>query len=247
MPAAEALRAEALSKRYRGELALDQVSLSIAEGECVALVGESGAGKTTLLRCFNRLIEPDAGTVRLNGEDARRLDPVLLRRRIGYVPQEGGLLPHWRVLRNVALVPLLQKDPGAAQRARQALSQVGLDPEDFGERWPVQLSGGQRQRVALARALAGQPKLVLLDEPFGALDALTRDELQKTLGEVRRSIVLTAVLVTHDLDEALRLADRIAVLRAGRLEQVGPERELLEQPATPYVRALFERRRKGPS
>lgn len=244
---AAVVRAEALVKRFRGELALDHVSFQIDEGECVALVGESGAGKTTLVRCFNRLVEPDEGTLELFGEDVRRHDPVALRRRIGYVPQEGGLLPHWPVLRNAALVPSLLCAPDAEARGLCALEQVGLSPELFARRWPSELSGGQRQRVALARALAGSPRLVLLDEPFGALDALTRAELQRTLAEVHRSLGLTAVLVTHDLGEALRLSDRIAVLRAGRVEQMSPPRELLAHPASPYVRELFERGRAGSS
>lgn len=239
--AAAALRAEALVKRFHGERALDGISLQVAEGEFVALVGESGAGKTTLVRCFNRLVDPDEGALELFGEDIRRHDPVQLRRRIGYVPQDGGLLPHWTVLRNAALVPFLLRDPGAEARARRALEQVGLAPETYARRWPAELSGGQRQRVALARALAGSPRLILLDEPFGALDAITRAELQRTLGELRRALGLTAVLVTHDLGEALRLCDRIAVLRAGRLEQMGPAQELLARPATSYVRELFER------
>ncbi len=241
-----ALRADALVKRFRGERALDRVSLEVAPGERLALGGESGAGKTTLLRCFNRLVEPDEGALTLFGEDARRLDPVLLRRRIGYVPQDGGLLPHWRVLRNAALVPALLREPDAEARALCALEQVGLSPKTYARRWPSELSGGQRQRVALARALAGSPRLVLLDEPLGALDALTRSELQRTLSAVLRSLELTAVLVTHDLSEALRLCDRIAVLRAGRLEQVGLAQELLTSPATPYVRELFARGGAGP-
>ncbi len=240
------LVAERLSKRYGEVVALDRVSLAVTRGECVALVGESGSGKTTLLRTFNRLVVPDSGLIRVDGADVRDLDEVELRRRIGYVPQDGGLLPHWRVLRNVALVPWLQGSAAANSLAAAALELVGLPPADFGGRWPDELSGGQRQRVALARALAAHPAVVLLDEPFGALDAITRAELQDTFAGLRHEAGVTAVLVTHDLHEALRLADRIAVLWRGRLEQVATPDALVAEPATPYVRRLIERARVRP-
>ena len=217
------------------------MSLEVRAGECVALVGESGSGKTTLLRCFNRLVEPDGGTIRVAGEDVRSVDPVSLRRRIGYVQQEGGLLPHWRVRRNVALVPTLRGERDAAARASAALALVGMPAEDFGERWPRQLSGGQRQRVAIARALAHDPGIVLLDEPFGALDALTRADLHATFLDLRARLRITMLLVTHDLLEAARLADRIAVLRAGRIEQIAPPAQLRSSPATEYVARLLAR------
>jgi osmoprotectant transport system ATP-binding protein len=149
------LRAEGVSKRFGPVVALDRVSLEVGRGECVALIGESGSGKTTLLRCFNRLTDPDEGRVLVDGGDAAVLDPIALRRRVGYVPQEGGLLPHWRVRRNVALVPWLRGSDGPAALADRALRLVGLEPEQYGERWPRDLSGGQRQRVAVARAWAG--------------------------------------------------------------------------------------------
>jgi osmoprotectant transport system ATP-binding protein len=209
----------------------------------VALVGESGSGKTTLLRCFNRMTEWDAGTVRVGGEDAAALDPVALRRRVGYVPQEGGLLPHWTVLRNAALVPWLRGDAGAEGAAAEALARVGLPAAEFGARWPRELSGGQRQRVAIARSLAASPTIMLLDEPFGALDAITRAELQTVFDGLRRATGITAVFVTHDLHEATLLADRVAVLRRGRIEQVAPPAELVARPATGYVRDLLARAR----
>jgi osmoprotectant transport system ATP-binding protein len=237
------LYAERVTKRYDGVVALDDVTLAVGRGECVALVGESGSGKTTLLRCFNRMVEPDGGTVWIEGRDARTLDPIALRRRTGYVQQEGGLLPHWPVWRNVALVPWLRGDPDPEARAAEALRLVGLAPEVFGHRWPRELSGGQRQRVAIARALAPRPDVVLLDEPFGALDAITRAELQDVYAELRRGLRVTTVLVTHDLHEAVRLADRIAVLRAGRIEQVAPPGALVAAPATPYVRELLAKAR----
>jgi osmoprotectant transport system ATP-binding protein len=239
----EALVAERVSKRYGAVVALDAVSLSVVAGACVALVGESGSGKSTLLRCFNRLVDPDSGVVRVNGDDVKTIDPVGLRRRIGYVPQDGGLLPHWRVQRNVELVLRLNGDANAATRARQALSLVGLEPEEFGERWPRELSGGQRQRVAIARALAAEPTVMLLDEPFGALDAITRSELQDVYASLRARLSITSVLVTHDLHEAFLLATHIAVLRHGRIEQMGAANELQDAPATPYVRMLLERAR----
>ncbi|HEU5169979.1 MAG TPA: ATP-binding cassette domain-containing protein [Gemmatimonadales bacterium] len=235
------LAAEAVTKRYAGALALDRVSVSVSPGECVALVGESGAGKSTLLQCFNRLVEVDAGRVTFEGADVRTLDPIALRRGIGYVPQEGGLLPHWSVLRNVGLVPWLRGGPDADAQAETALSLVGLDPPLYAGRRPRELSGGQRQRVALARALAAEPKVVLLDEPFGALDAITRADLRSAFCQLQRRLGFTCVLVTHDLHEAIALAARIVVLRGGRIEQVAAPAALVGAPATEYVATLLAR------
>jgi osmoprotectant transport system ATP-binding protein len=239
-PAAH-LAVERLAKSYGPVRALSGVTLAVAGGCCLALVGESGAGKSTLLRCINRIEEPDSGRVLIAGEDVSRRDPVELRRSIGYVPQEGGLLPHWRVRRNAALVPSLRRRSDADARADEALALVGLDPATYGDRWPHELSGGQRQRVAVARALAGGQSLLLLDEPFGALDAITRSELQRMLLAVRAQRPLTIVLVTHDLREAALLSDAVAVLRSGRVEQVAPPGVLLREPATPYVAELLAR------
>jgi len=238
-----ALEAREVSKRYGPVTAVDRVSLVVRRAECVALIGESGSGKTTLLRCFNRLTDPDEGTVLVDGAETGALDPVALRRRVGYVPQEGGLLPHWRVRRNVALVPWLGGQADAAVSADHALELVGLEPAVVGNRWPRELSGGQRQRVAVARALAARPALVLLDEPFGALDAITRADLQASFLDLRRELAITTLLVTHDLSEAFLLADRIAVMHTGRIEQVASPDELRASPATPYVRALLARAR----
>jgi osmoprotectant transport system ATP-binding protein len=209
------------------------------------LVGESGSGKTTLLRSFNRLIEPDRGLVRIDGVDASSIDPIVLRRRIGYVPQDGGLLPHWRVQRNVELVLRLRGDANVASRARDALALVGLDPVRFADRWPRELSGGQRQRVAIARALAAEPSVLLLDEPFGALDAITRAELQDAFAALRERLGVTTVFVTHDVHEAILLGTVVAVVRAGRLEQVATPAELVARPASDYVRLLLHRSRVG--
>ena len=243
MAAASALQADAVSKRYGSRVALDSVSLDVTAGECVALIGESGAGKSTLLRCFNRLVEPDAGRVLIAGLDARELDPFEVRRRSGYVPQDGGLLPHWRVQRNVELVPWLCHLKERTGLAERALELVGLDPAVFAGRWPRELSGGQRQRAAVARALAIKPAVVLLDEPFGALDAISRADLQTTFLAIRRELSLTAVLVTHDLAEAFLLADRMVVMRSGRIEQAASAAELRHSPASEYVRQLLMRAR----
>jgi osmoprotectant transport system ATP-binding protein len=244
MPAdAHALRADSVTKRYGPRLALDGVSIDVGAGECVALIGESGAGKTTLLRCFNRLVDPDEGRILIAGVDARELDPVVLRRRTGYVPQDGGLLPHWRVQRNVELVPWLCHLENRSELALRAMRLVGLEPELFAARWPRELSGGQRQRVAVARALAVNPGVVLLDEPFGALDAISRADLQSTFLGIRRELGVTSVLVTHDLDEAFLLADRVVVMRNGGVEQAATPGQLREAPATDYVRQLLLRAR----
>ncbi|HUF34601.1 MAG TPA: ATP-binding cassette domain-containing protein [Gemmatimonadales bacterium] len=242
-PSSAMLRAEGVSRRFGPVVALDGVTLEVGRGECVALIGESGSGKTTLLRCFNRLTDPDQGRVLVEGADAAGLDPIALRRRVGYVPQDGGLLPHWRVRRNVALVPWLRRAEAPLALADRALSLVGLEPGQFGDRWPRDLSGGQRQRVAVARALAAAPDVILLDEPFGALDAITRADLQESFLRLRGELRFTAVLVTHDLREAFLLADRVAVLRAGRLEQAAAPAALAAAPATPYVAELLRRAR----
>lgn len=236
-----AVRLERVSRKHGDVQALRDVSLDIRPGECVALVGESGSGKTTLLRCVNRLTEPDSGRIFLDGADIAATDPVLLRRSIGYVPQEGGLLPHWRVARNVGLVPWLEGNDSVAA-AERAMTVAGLEPATFGSRWPHELSGGQRQRVAIARALAGGQSLLLLDEPFSALDAITRSELHDAFRGLREKASggFTSILVTHDLREAVLLADRIAVLRAGAIEHFGPANELAARPASDYVRSLVE-------
>ena len=239
------LSARNVSHRFGNVVALDDISLDVPAGRAVALVGESGSGKTTLLRCFNRLVEPLRGEVRVGDRDIRTQPAVLLRRGIGYVQQHGGLLPHWRVLRNVALVPVLREMPDATDAARQALELVGLPASDFGDRFPHELSGGQRQRVALARSIAARPGVILLDEPFGALDAISRADLQESFDALRRDLSVTTLLVTHDLAEAGRLAGEVVVMRAGRIEQQGTMRTLISAPATEYVARLIERARAG--
>ena len=239
--AAAALEAHDLIVRLGGTLALDGVSLDVPAGAAIALVGESGAGKTTLLRCFNRMAVPERGVVRVAGVDVAERPVESLRRQIGYVPQQGGLLPHWDVLRNAAFVPMLLRRPDPRADAAAALARVGLAPRAFGARFPHQLSGGQRQRVALARAIAARPGVLLMDEPFGALDAITRAEAQAACAALRRELGITTLLVTHDLQEAALLADEIVVMRSGRIEQKGRFALLRDAPATAYVAELFER------
>ena len=220
-----------------GRFAIERLDLVVARGEWLALLGPSGSGKTTLLRLALRLVDPASGTIRLGGLDAAQLDPVAWRRRLGYVPQAGGLFPNLCVRDNVGVVAAARGDDRRARVARseELLDRVRLPAREFGDRWPQTLSGGQRQRVAIARALQLDPEVLLFDEPFGALDPVTRSELRRELRALPALQERTAVLVTHDLDEAFELADRIALLDAGRLVQVGTAADLRERPASPWV------------
>ena len=239
-PAAVAWRD--VSKHYPdGQRALDGVSLEVAPGEALAILGTSGSGKTTLLKTVNRLTDPTSGEVVVGGRATRDWDPIALRRSIGYVIQDVGLMPHMTVLANVGLVPRLQGVPKADRDARagKLLAMVGLDPARYASRSPRELSGGQRQRVGVARALASEPMIVLMDEPFGALDPITRRELQGEFRGLQRRLGKTVVLVTHDIREACRVADRVALMDSGRLVQVGTPAEVMARPANDFVRSFF--------
>lgn len=234
-----ALELAGVHKRYpSGAVALDGVSLAVPEGRTLVLLGRSGSGKTTALKTINRLVEPDAGRVTVLGRDSREWDPVALRRRIGWVIQEVGLLPHLTVGENVALVPRLLGWPEERRRARvrELLALLHLDPDRFAPLRPAQLSGGERQRVGLARALAADPPLLLMDEPFGALDPLTRRAVQDEFRDLAGRLGKTVVLVTHDVPEALRLADEVAVMDGGRVVQRAAPAELRERPQPGFVR-----------
>jgi osmoprotectant transport system ATP-binding protein len=226
--------------------AVRDVSLEVPDGAFFVLIGESGCGKTTTLHLINRLIEPDRGRVLIAGADAADADPVALRRGMGFVFQAVGLFPHMTVAENVSITPRLLGWPraAAARQTDELLELVRLAPGDYRDRYPAALSGGQRQRVGLARALAAKPAIMLMDEPFGALDPLTRDELAAEYRAIHDAMGLTTVLVTHDMTEALLLADTVAVMRAGRMVQTGSPRTLLDAPADEFVRALVETPRR---
>ena len=204
--------------RVNGRALVQDLELSVNQGETLVLLGRSGSGKTTSLKLINRLLVPSAGAVRVNGKSTTDWDPIRLRRSIGYVIQDGGLFPHFTVARNIALVPQIENWPQEKMgaRVREMLALVGLGP-DLGDRYPQQLSGGQRQRVGVARALAADPPILLLDEPFGALDPITRSEMQKEFRELQQRMKKAVIFVTHDLREALLLADRVALMEGGRL------------------------------
>ena len=224
-----------------GRTLLHDLSLAVEAGETLVLIGRSGSGKTTALKLVNALLLPTAGTVRVDGKPTTAWDPIALRRRTGYVIQEIGLFPHLTVARNVGLVPELEGWPPAriAARVEELLDLIGLPPAEFAGRWPHQLSGGQRQRVGVARALAADPPLVLLDEPFGALDPITRGELQREFRSLQARLRKTAIFVTHDLREATRVGDRLALLGGGRLLATGTP-EALAASTDPEVRAFLD-------
>jgi osmoprotectant transport system ATP-binding protein len=236
----------ALTKRYDDTVVVDRLSLTVARGELLVLLGGSGSGKTTTLKMINRLVEPTSGTVAIDGDDVTAVPAHVLRRRIGYAFQQVGLFPHLTIAENVGITPrLLGWEPSRiAARVDELLALVELDPAAFRARHPGALSGGQQQRVGVARALAAEPAVMLLDEPFGALDPLTRDRLQQSLRAIRTRVAVTTVFVTHDMVEALLLGDRIAVLRDGRLVQLGTPADLLTSPADEYVAQLMETPRR---
>jgi osmoprotectant transport system ATP-binding protein len=230
---------DGVTKRYGADsVAVAELSLTVPDGELCVLVGPSGCGKTTTLRMINRLIEPSGGRILIDGADVLKIDPVQLRRSIGYVIQQGGLFPHRRVADNVATVPrLLGWDKArVSSRVAELLELVGLDPDQYGRRFPHELSGGERQRVGVARALGGDPPVLLMDEPFGAVDPVTRQRLQQQFLDLQETLRKTIVFVTHDIEEATKLGDRIAVLsKGGVLEQYDTPSEVLGRPATAFV------------
>ncbi|ARC38520.1 ABC transporter ATP-binding protein [Paracoccus yeei] len=231
---------EGLTKAFGATTAVDDVSLTVERGRVAALVGTSGSGKTTLLRMINRLVEPTAGRVLVDGADTRSIPAPLLRRRMGYVIQGHGLFPHRTVAQNIATVPRLLGWPRAqiAARVDELLALFQLDPAAYRDRMPHELSGGQQQRVGVARALAARPDVLLMDEPFGALDPVIRAQAREDLRALQRRLGTTLVIVTHDMEEAIALGDRIAVMDAGRLLQYAPPARIMRHPATPFVEAL---------
>jgi osmoprotectant transport system ATP-binding protein len=235
-----AVEFRSVSKRLGARAVLEAVSFLVERGETLVLLGSSGSGKTTTLRMINRLVEPDEGEVEVDGREVRVWDPIRLRRQTGYVIQDVGLLPHWSVLENVELVPKLEKWPRERRRSRsrELLALVGLPPDEFGGKKPSELSGGERQRVGVARALAVDPPLLLMDEPFGALDPVNRRRLQDEFREISKTLGKTIVFVTHDVSEALKLGGRIGVMHEGRLLQLGTPEQILREPATDFVSEL---------
>jgi osmoprotectant transport system ATP-binding protein len=233
------IRLENVSKTFPGSArpAVDRLDLDVADGTTCVLIGPSGCGKTTTMRIVNRLIEPTAGRIVVEGQDVTRVDAVELRRRIGYVIQQVGLFPHMTIAQNVATVPQLLGWPGPriAQRVEEMLALVGLEPAQFLDRYPRHLSGGQRQRVGVARALAADPPVMLMDEPFGAVDPIVRAGLQAELLGILRRLGKTVIFVTHDIDEAIRMGDLIAIMKDGRLVQCASPEALLSAPKDTFV------------
>lgn len=237
-----------VSKKFKGAAgyAVKDLSFTIAAGEFVTILGSSGCGKTTLLKMVNRLYEPDEGEIRLFGKKIADEDSVDLRRKIGYVIQQIGLFPHMTVKENVATVPRLMKweKEDIESRVEELLIMVGLNPQEYGKRYPSQLSGGQQQRVGLARALAANPEIMLLDEPFGALDAITRTALQEELLRLHREMNKTFLLVTHDINEAFKLGNRVIVMNEGKIRQFGTPKEIVQNPEDPFVETLIRSARE---
>ena len=239
---AVAIEFKNVSKTFRGAgyPAVNDVSLTVNEGEFVTILGSSGCGKTTLLKMVNRLYEPDTGSIILFGEDISTVDVVKVRRRIGYVIQQIGLFPHYTVADNIATVPKLLKWEKAKIDARvdELLTLVGLEPKEFRDRYPAQLSGGQQQRVGLARALAVDPKIMLMDEPFGAVDSITREKLQDELVRLHSETGKTFLFVTHDIEEAFKLGDRVLIMNEGTVRQFDTPEATIRHPADPFVASL---------
>jgi osmoprotectant transport system ATP-binding protein len=238
MGVSPAVEFQEVRKSFGGRPVLDGFTLTVEAGETIALIGPSGCGKTTALKLVNRLLDADSGRVLVQGRDVAAEDPISLRRKLGYVIQEGGLFPHWDVRANVEVVPRMLgwEEDRRKRRAAEVLAMVNLPAEEFGARRPRQLSGGQRQRVGVARALAADPPVLLMDEPFGALDPIARRALQREFLDWKGRLKKAVLLVTHDMREAFLLADRIAVMDRGRIRQTGTKADLVERPADDFVR-----------
>lgn len=239
-----AIEFEDVSKTFQGapEYAVDHLNLSIQHGEFITILGSSGCGKTTLLKMVNRLYDPDSGRIRFYGDDISQMDQVQLRRKIGYVIQQVGLFPHMTIARNIAVVPRILKwsSEKIGARVDELLTLVGLEPEEFKNRYPTQLSGGQQQRVGLARALAVRPDVMLFDEPFGAIDAITRINLQDELLRIHKGAPKTFLFVTHDIMEALRLGTKVLIMQTGKIQQFDTPVNIVAQPANEFVKSLLE-------
>ncbi len=233
------IKLKGLVKQFAGapRPAVDHLDLDVAAGEVCVLIGPSGCGKTTTMRMVNRLIEPTSGTIEVNGQDVTHMNPVELRRGIGYVIQQVGLFPHMTIAANIATVPHLLgwDETKVVRRVDELLQLIGMEPESFRDRYPRELSGGQRQRIGVARALAADPPVLLMDEPFGAIDPINRARVQDEFLKIQRQLKKTVVFVTHDIDEAIKMGDRIALLRDGRLVQQAPPAEMLARPANGFV------------
>lgn len=236
-----------VTRRFGNVVAVDAIDLTIETGEVCVLVGSSGCGKSTTLRMINRLLPHSAGDILVDGKSITTMNPQQLRLNMGYVIQGTGLFPHWTVARNIAMVPRLLKWPQARidERVRELMTLLDLDPATHADKYPQQLSGGQAQRVGVARALAADPNILLMDEPFGALDAITRDNLQLEMLRIQRQVRKTTVFVTHDIDEALKLATRIAVMDRGRIVQHDTPENILRRPASDFVENLVGRQDRG--
>lgn len=242
----DSVRLQQVTKKYDELFAVEQLDLDLQGGELLILIGPSGSGKTTTLRMINRLIEPDDGVITINDHDIMEFDPVRLRRNIGYVIQDIGLFPHMTIKENIGLVPRLEgwSDQEISDRVKHLLDFVSLPPESFMDRYPGQLSGGQQQRVGLARALAMDPPLLLMDEPFGALDPILRKQLQDEFNVIKQEIGRTILFVTHDIDEAFKLGDRIGIMSDARLIQIGTPEELILHPENELVSDIVDAKRK---
>jgi len=235
------LKFENVSKVFDGFKAVDAVNMTVNEGEFLVVIGPSGSGKSTTMKMINRMIPHSSGKILIDGQDIEKLNPAKLRRNIGYVIQQIGLFPHYTIRDNIAIVPQLKgwSEQEIKDRVRELMILVGLDPEIYLDRYPKELSGGQQQRVGVARALASNPEVILMDEPFGALDPITRDQLQGELISLQRKLKKTIVFVTHDMDEALRLGDRIAIMKDGKLLQIDTPERLLYNPTNGFIEEFF--------